>query len=128
MKTGISPGLNRVTGTGTEVEVILGSTPFLSWVLVTWHPLFWVSVALPATTNGYTSVPTVSIFGGGNVTTTATLGILVNTISPIQNYPLGTFQTLPTISFNGGGVINITATLTGQAITSFTITNGGYTG
>ena len=85
------------------------------------------AIALPATTFGYSSAPTISIFGGGNVTTTATLGSSVNTISPIQNYPLGTFQTQPTISFNGGGVINITATLTGQAITAFTITNGGYT-
>jgi hypothetical protein len=53
---------------------------------------------------------------------------IIKTISPIQNYPLGTFQTQPIISFNGGGVLNITATLTGQAITAFTITNGGYIG
>jgi hypothetical protein len=85
------------------------------------------AIALPTVPSGYTSPPTISIFGGGNVTTTATLGSLVNTVSQIQNYPLGTFITQPTISFSGGGVINITANLTGQAITSFTITNGGYT-
>jgi hypothetical protein len=50
-----------------------------------------------------------------------------NTIQTIQNYPIRTFQNQPTISFNGGGVINIPATLTGQAITAFTITDGGYT-
>jgi hypothetical protein len=38
--------------------------------------------------------------------------------------PYGTFQTQPTFSFNGGD-INITANLTGAAITTFTITNGG---
>ena len=88
------------------------------------------AIALPAITLPFFNAPTVSIFGGGNVTTTATLGSLVNTILPIQNYPLGTFQTQPTISFNGGGVINLVATMNGgnTIITGFTITNGGYTG
>jgi hypothetical protein len=82
------------------------------------------AIALPTTTFGYTSAPTISIFGGGNVTTTATLGSLINSIS-FTNNPIGSFQTQPIVSYNSGGVINITANMTGNAITGFTITNGG---
>jgi hypothetical protein len=87
------------------------------------------SIALPTTTFGYSSAPTISIFGGGNVTTTATLGNLISSIS-FSNNPIGSFQTQPTISYNGGGVINITATMNGgnTSITGFNITNGGYVG
>jgi len=85
------------------------------------------AIALPPITYNYTSAPIISIFGGGNVTTTATLGSLVSAI-PILYSPLGTFTSQPTISFNGGNAINITANLTAQAVTSFTITNGGYIG
>ena len=87
------------------------------------------TIALPPTTFGYTSAPTVSIFGGGNVTTTATLGNQINSIAlPNNLIPLGTYTSQPIVSYNGGGVINITANLTAAAITSFTITNGGYAG
>ena len=76
---------------------------------------------------GYTGAPTVYVFGGGQLTITPNMYYNINSIT-LQNYPLGTFQNQPIISFNGGGVINITANLTGNAITSFTITNGGYAG
>ena len=82
------------------------------------------AIALPPITFGYASAPTISIFGGGNVTTTATLGNLINSIQ--LGYTAGTFQSQPSISCNGGGVINITSNMTGNAVTSFTITNGGY--
>jgi len=85
------------------------------------------AIALPPITYGYTSAPIISIFGGGNVTTTATLGSLVSAI-PILYSPLGTFTSQPIISFNGGNAINITANMTAQAVSSFTITNGGYIG
>ena len=86
------------------------------------------TIALPAITLPFFNVPTVSIFGGGNVTTTATLGNQINSIILPNSLPLGTFTSQPIVSYNGGGVINITATLTGAAITAFTITNGGYAG
>ena len=87
------------------------------------------AIALPPITYNYTSVPIISIFGGGNVTTTATLGSLVSTI-PILYSPLGSFTSQPTISFNGGNVINITPQMNGgnTIVTGFNITNGGYVG
>ena len=87
------------------------------------------AIALPPITYNYTSAPIISIFGGGNVTTTATLGSLVSTI-PILYSPLGSFTSQPTISFNGGNVINITPQMNGgnTIVTGFNITNGGYVG
>jgi hypothetical protein len=89
------------------------------------------TIALPAITLPFFIAPTVSIFGGGNVTTTATLGNQVNSIIlPNSLIPLGTFTSQPIVSYNGGGVINITAVMNGNntIITGFTITNGGYAG
>ena len=87
------------------------------------------AVALPAISYPFSTAPTVSIFGGGNVTTTATLGNLVSAI-PILYSPLGSFISQPTISFNGGNVINITPQMNGgnTIVTGFNITNGGYVG
>lgn len=64
--------------------------------------------------------------GGSLFTLTPTINQVLNTVS-LSTSPYGQFLTTPTISFNGGGVIDITANLTGAAITSFTINNGGYT-
>jgi len=88
------------------------------------------AIALPASTN-YTSAPTVYIVCGTGTgtslfTLTPNMGQVLNTVS-LPTTPYGQFLTTPTTSFNGGGVIDITATLTGAAITSFTINNGGYT-
>jgi len=64
--------------------------------------------------------------GASLLTLTPNMGQSLNSVI-LPTTPYGAFITAPTLSFNGGGVINITANLTGNAITSFTITNGGYT-
>ena len=61
------------------------------------------------------------------MTSTTSFGYQLNSIIfPSNLIPYGTFVSQPIVSFSGGGVINITAVVTGTAITSFTITNGGY--
>ena len=86
------------------------------------------AIALPAITYPFLTAPTISIYGGGNITTTAALGYQVNSIILPNIIPLGTFTSQPIVSYNGGGVINITPTMNGNntIITAFTITNGGY--
>ena len=93
---------------------------------------FISAIALPASTN-YPTAPTIYLVGGtglGALILTPNMYYQLNTISPIQNYPLGTFTTQPTISYNGGGVINITPNMNGgnTIVTGFNITNGGYAG
>ena len=85
------------------------------------------AINLPAST-AYTTAPTIYILGGagtGALLLTPVMYNKLNSITP-NIKPSGTFISQPTISFNGGGVIDITATMTGNAVTGFTYTNGGY--
>jgi hypothetical protein len=74
---------------------------------------------------GWTSAPTVVINGvGTGATATATVAAGVITGIAINNQGSG-YTTQPVISLYGGGNINIAANLTGNSVTSYTITNGG---
>ncbi len=54
------------------------------------------AVTLPATTYPFLTAPTISIFCGGNVTTTSTIGYQVNSII-LPNIPYGTYMTQPIV-------------------------------
>ena len=116
------------SGFTTPPTIVIGSSTYVSFQTTTCTLTAGVitAITMPAITLPFYIAPIVSIFGGGNVTTTSTLGYQVNSIILPNTIPLGTFITQPIVSFSGGGVINLTAVVIGTAITSFIITNGGY--